>query len=455
MGKPLIVTKYLIPGRRADLLRRPRLVDFLHEHVDRKLVMVCAPAGYGKTSLLTEYAHEAGLPLCWYALDPVDCDLRVFVEYLLASIRHRFALFGSRTLDLLESMTNLQDTEALVGVLVNEIYEEIPDFFAVVLDDYHHVNTSEAVNRFLDALLQRLPENCHLIVASRTIPTLTPRGLAMLTALVAYSAYVAWLARATRSYLPRTITGTLVVSLALAVVGGVHGAWLSLNPPGPPGASGAAHGALAVGTLLLLPALTLADALLVDAAGGGLTARLASAGLGFLGAGIVLAYLARLGLGGPAASLAASGLQLAGFVTFALHTYQATAPYRRAVCARLRFLQPVDARPSTLALLELERSQVLLIELLAALAGFPGFGWLFAGHTLVAALLLYIGPGVAWALIPSLLALSGGWLQRVSWNLLLIYLPASALASTLLLRSTLRGREAEGVQTTANTRQDE
>ncbi|MDI7277066.1 MAG: hypothetical protein QME94_13910 [Anaerolineae bacterium] len=280
-------------------------------------------------------------------------------------------------------------------------------------------------------------------------------GLAMLTALVAYFAYVAWLARATRSYLPRTITGTLVVSLALAVVGGVHGAWLSLKPPGPPGASSAAHGALAVGTLLLLPALTLADTLLVDAAGAGLTARLASAGLGFLGAGIVLAYLARLGLGGPAASLAASGLQLAGFVTFALHTYQATAPYRRAVCARLRFLQPVDARPSTLALLELERSQVLLIELLAALAGFPGFGWLFAGHTLVAALLLYIGPGVAWALIPSLLALSGGWLQQVSWNLLLIYLPASAFASTLLLRGTLRHREAEGVQTTANTRQDE
>jgi len=182
MGKPLIVTKYLIPGRRSDLLRRPRLIEFLHEHVDRKLVLVCAPAGYGKTSLLAEYAHDTDLPLCWYSLDPSDRDLRVFVDYLLASIRHRFPDFGRRTQDLLDGMDNLQDTEALLGVLVNEIYEQIPDYFVIVLDDYHLANPGEAVNRFLDGLLQRLPENCHLIIASRTIPTLTPRGLAMLTA---------------------------------------------------------------------------------------------------------------------------------------------------------------------------------------------------------------------------------------------------------------------------------
>lgn len=182
MGKPLIVTKYLIPGRRADLLQRPRLIDFIHEHVDRKLVLISAPVGYGKTSLLVEFAHDVDLPLCWYSLDTSDRDLRVFIEYLLAAIRQRFPGFGRRTLDLLESAEHLGSSDALVGVLVNEIYEEIPDYFVIVLDDYNLVNPSEAINYFLDSLLRRLPENCHLIVASRTIPTLTPRGLALLTA---------------------------------------------------------------------------------------------------------------------------------------------------------------------------------------------------------------------------------------------------------------------------------
>lgn len=182
MGKPLVVTKYLIPGRRADLLRRPRLIEFLHEHVDRKLVLVSAPAGYGKSSLLVEFAHDVDLPFCWYSVDKSDRDLRVFVEYLLAAIRHRFPGFGSQALELLEASDSLRDSEALVGVLVNEIYQEIPDYFVVVLDDYHLINTSEPINYFIDSLLQRLPENCHFVIASRTIPTLTPRGLAVLTA---------------------------------------------------------------------------------------------------------------------------------------------------------------------------------------------------------------------------------------------------------------------------------
>ena len=182
MGNPLIVTKYLIPGRRPALLRRPRLLDFLYEHLDRKLILVSAPAGYGKTSLLAEFAHDVDLPVCWYSLDRSDRDLRVFIEYLLAAIRQRFPGFGHRTLEFLEGAERTTDADALVGILVNEIHEEIADYFVIVLDDYNLVNPSEAVNYFLGSLLQRLPENCHLIIASRTIPTLTPRGLAVLTA---------------------------------------------------------------------------------------------------------------------------------------------------------------------------------------------------------------------------------------------------------------------------------
>ncbi len=266
-------------------------------------------------------------------------------------------------------------------------------------------------------------------------------GLAMLAALATYAIYAARLARSARGYLPRAIVGTLTVSLILAVLAGLHGAVLAMLPPGGPGPDVQAHGVLALGAALLLPALTLADSLLIDAAGAGLTATLSHAGLAFLGAGIVLAYLAGLGLGGPAAHLAASGLQLAGFTSFALHVYQATGPYRDALRARLHLLRPRQAGRPRVALLELPRSQVLLIEFLAALVGFPGFGWLFGGFALAGALLLYIGPGIAWALIPSLFALSQGWLHRLNWSVFLIYLPASALTSTLALHALLRRRE--------------
>ncbi len=268
-------------------------------------------------------------------------------------------------------------------------------------------------------------------------------GLGQLVALAAYALYTWRLTRATRSYLPVITTGTLSVSLGLALIAGIHGALLSLPPQAPPAATAQAHGSLATGAGLLLPALTLADMLLVDTARTRPTVNLFHAGLGFLSAGLVLAYLAALGLGGPAASLAAGGLQLAGFLTFALHAFQATSAYRQALRARLRFLRSAGARPSPLALLELPRSQVLLIEFLAALFGFPGFGWLFAGYTLSAVLLLYIGPAVAWALIPSLFALSQGWLHRLNWNLLLVYLPASAIASSLALSTRLRQQEAD------------
>lgn len=265
-------------------------------------------------------------------------------------------------------------------------------------------------------------------------------GVGLLLALAVHGVHTWRLARATRSYLPVVTTGTLAVSLGLAIVAGVHGALLALRAPAPPDPAAQAHGSLAIGATLLLPALTLADMLLIDTARTRPTVNLFHAGLGFLGAGFVLGYLAALGLGGPAASLAAAGLQLAGYLTFALHTFQATAAYRRALRGRLHFLRPPGSHASPLALLELPRSQVLLIEFLAALFGFPGFGWLFAGYSLLAALLLYLGPAVAWALLPSAFALSQGWLHRVNWNLLLFYLPASALASTIALRASLRRR---------------
>jgi LuxR family maltose regulon positive regulatory protein len=176
MGKldSIIVTKVIVPKKRPNLVRRPRLVDFLHEHIERKLILVSASAGYGKTSLLVDFAHDTELPVCWYAMDPSDADPRVFLEHLVASIRQRFPGFGEQTLRQMASYGQPSpNINPLIGTLVNEIHQAVPQYFVLILDDYHTVDRSEAVNQMMDTLLHYLPENCHIILSSRTLPRLT------------------------------------------------------------------------------------------------------------------------------------------------------------------------------------------------------------------------------------------------------------------------------------------
>lgn len=165
------ITKILLPGKRSGLLHRPRLVDFLHEHIDRKLLLVSAPAGYGKTSLMIDLAHETTLPVCWYSIDPTDSDPKIFLEYIVASLRRQFPDFGSHTLSVLAEPSSMRDAAIVVNTLVTEIYEDIPGYFVLILDDYHTVEESEKINQILDTFLRLSPENAHLILASRTLPS--------------------------------------------------------------------------------------------------------------------------------------------------------------------------------------------------------------------------------------------------------------------------------------------
>ena len=164
----IVKTKILVPRRRRNLLHRARLVDFIHEHIDRKLILISASAGYGKTSLLMDFAHDTELPVCWYSLDEWDRDPRVFLEYLVVSIRERFPHFGDRTLGGLRGGVHGEGLRSIVGTLVNEIHEVVPEYFALVIDDYHLVSDSKDVTSLFSFLLRRLPENCHILLSSRT-----------------------------------------------------------------------------------------------------------------------------------------------------------------------------------------------------------------------------------------------------------------------------------------------
>ncbi|RME08428.1 MAG: hypothetical protein D6803_01260 [Anaerolineae bacterium] len=172
MSIPITRTKLIIPRRRADLLSRPRLLDMLADVLDYRLVVISAPAGYGKTSLLVDFAHRQDVAVCWLSLDEFDQDVFRLAAHLIASIQRVFPAFGENSTAFLESRAGEVDIPALVSVLVNDIYEHVDEHFVVVLDDYHLVDSSAAVNEFISRFGQEMDENCHLVISSRSLLSL-------------------------------------------------------------------------------------------------------------------------------------------------------------------------------------------------------------------------------------------------------------------------------------------
>ena len=168
---PLIKRKIRVPQRRRSQIRRQRLLDYLYANIQQKLILVAAGAGYGKTSLLIEFAHDSDLPICWYSLDASDNHTLNFVEYLTAAIRQRFPQFGDSILSFLRQYQGpSENIEPFIRLFISEIEDHTDDYFVLVLDDFHEVIESEPVNALLDGLLRYLPEHCHLILASRGVP---------------------------------------------------------------------------------------------------------------------------------------------------------------------------------------------------------------------------------------------------------------------------------------------
>jgi len=173
MSQPIIRTKVIPPRRRTDLLSRPRLLDVLQRQLERTLLLVVAPAGYGKTSLLIDLAHHTDLPVCWYAVDSFDDDPQRFFAHFIAALSHRFPEFGAESSAALQSLAAGQATqEQLLSILINELYEQVRKHFVLVIDDYHLVAECPDIDNFINRFVQQVAENCHLILASRRLVTL-------------------------------------------------------------------------------------------------------------------------------------------------------------------------------------------------------------------------------------------------------------------------------------------
>ena len=166
-------TKIILPQRRKELLSRPRLLELLSDLLDFRLIIIAAPAGYGKTSLLIDFADQFDWPVCWYALDPLDNDTHRFLSHFVMSIKRQFPEFGDEAINILRTTPADQlNLDYLVSALTNDIYEKITEHFILVLDDYHLLNSNSQIDTFLSEFIQHADDNCHIAITSRKLLTL-------------------------------------------------------------------------------------------------------------------------------------------------------------------------------------------------------------------------------------------------------------------------------------------
>jgi LuxR family maltose regulon positive regulatory protein len=170
---PVTRTKIVPPRRRADLLTRQRLIDLMVELTDYKLIILAAPAGYGKTSMLVDFASQTNMPVCWYALDTLDRDPLRFITHLIASLAQRFPNFGVQSFATLDTANPSQpDFNQIITAIVNDAYDNIQEHFLLVLDDYHLVNETREIDNIINRFIQDVAENCHLVLSSRSLLSL-------------------------------------------------------------------------------------------------------------------------------------------------------------------------------------------------------------------------------------------------------------------------------------------
>ncbi|MBI5033018.1 MAG: tetratricopeptide repeat protein, partial [Chloroflexi bacterium] len=163
------ISKIHLPPRRNGLLRRPRLIDHLHAQIERQLVAIVAPAGYGKTSLLLDWAHDADFPVAWYMLDEFDNSPHTFLTYLIESIRVQFPKFGTQALTALEqSADTIMRLQPVIRLIANEMLH-LSDHLVVVLDDYHVIE-NKMIGELIELLVRYAGDSCHLFINSRTLP---------------------------------------------------------------------------------------------------------------------------------------------------------------------------------------------------------------------------------------------------------------------------------------------
>ncbi len=169
MTTPILATKLHIPAARARIVTRARLIEQLNEGLEHRLTLISAPAGFGKTTLVSEWLAGLEQPAAWLSLDEGDNDPARFLSYFVAALQTINEDIAQGILGVLQS-PQAPPVEPILTTLLNEI-AAIPHPFILVLEDYHVVDT-KPVDDVIAFLLGHMPPQMHLVITTREDPQL-------------------------------------------------------------------------------------------------------------------------------------------------------------------------------------------------------------------------------------------------------------------------------------------
>jgi LuxR family maltose regulon positive regulatory protein len=163
----LLRTKLFIPRPRSNLVSRPRLIERLSAGQDKKITLIAAPAGFGKTTLLSDWIPQSPRCVTWLSLDEGDNVSTRFWTYFITSLQQLNHAVGDTALTLLQS-PQTPPVISILTALINDI-TAFPDVFSAVLDDYHVIE-SQTIHKALTFLIDHLPDNMNLVITTRIDP---------------------------------------------------------------------------------------------------------------------------------------------------------------------------------------------------------------------------------------------------------------------------------------------
>jgi len=180
---PLLSTRLHVPRSPARLVPRARLLERLRQGLSQSLILLCAPAGFGKTTLLAQFLAECRVPAAWLSLEEEDNDPLRFLRAVLAALQTCDPSLGASVRTLLSAGHGLPGLSlpAVFARLLGELASRDSDAFLLVLDDYH-VISSDPIEHAMAFLVEHCPPNLHLVIATRSdpflpLPRLRARGL--------------------------------------------------------------------------------------------------------------------------------------------------------------------------------------------------------------------------------------------------------------------------------------
>jgi LuxR family maltose regulon positive regulatory protein len=167
VSTPLLQTKLYIPPSQPNLISRPRLIKHLEDGLNHKLTLISAPAGFGKTTLLSEWIHECRRPAAWISLNQGDNNPARFLKFFITALQKNVDDISEGIISALLT-SQPEETDILLTGLLNEIAEMIQPFI-IVLDDYH-VITEPIIQEMLTFIVENQPPQMHLVISGRADP---------------------------------------------------------------------------------------------------------------------------------------------------------------------------------------------------------------------------------------------------------------------------------------------